>query len=52
MALAIFAVTNLRFELGRRPSIADHPHAPEVPPPGQVRVPPIEDDDTDNPPRH
>lgn len=44
-ALILFAVASWRFELGRRPSIANHPHAPEVPPPGQVRVPPIEDDD-------
>ena len=42
-----------RFELGRRPSIADHPHAPEIPPPGQVRVAPLEnDDDSLYPPRH
>jgi len=52
MALILFAIAALRFELGRRPSIADHPHAPEVPPPGQVRVAPIEEDDDDaHPPR-
>ena len=50
-ALILFAIASWRFELGRRPSIADHPHAPEVPPPGQVRVPPIDDNDL-HPPRH
>ena len=53
LALIVFAIAAWRFELGRRPSVADHPHAPEMPPPGQVRVAPIEeDDDTYNPPRH
>jgi MFS transporter, DHA1 family, tetracycline resistance protein len=47
-ALILFAIASWRFELGRRPSVADHPHAPEVPPPGQVRVPPIETDDHDS----
>ncbi|WP_338719557.1 TCR/Tet family MFS transporter [Devosia sp. XK-2] len=50
MALIVFAIAAWRFELGRRPSVADHPHAPEIPPPGQVRVAPLEgDDDLDNP---
>src|SRR5690606_32885416 len=43
VAIVLFAFAALRFDLGRRPSIADHPHAPEVPPPGQVRVAPLED---------
>jgi len=50
VALIVFAIAAWRFELGRRPSIADHPHAPEMPPPGQVRVAPLEDDDDDNDP--
>ena len=51
--LVVFAIAAWRFELGRRPSIADHPHAPEIPPPGQVRVAPLEnDDDALYPPRH
>lgn len=45
VALIIFAVAAWRFELGRRPSIADHPHAPEIAPPGQVRVPPLDEKD-------
>jgi DHA1 family tetracycline resistance protein-like MFS transporter len=49
MALIVFAIAAWRFELGRRPSVADHPHAPEIPPPGQVRVAPLEGDDLDNP---
>ncbi|MBF0680218.1 MAG: TCR/Tet family MFS transporter [Devosia sp.] len=44
LALILFGFTAWRFELGRRPSIADHPHTPEMAPPGQVRVPPLEDD--------
>lgn len=44
-ALVLFAFAAWRFELGRRPSIADHPHVPETPPPGQVRIAPIEEDD-------
>ncbi len=51
-ALALFAFAAWRFELGRRPSIADHPHAPEMAPPGQVRTPPIDEDERYNdPPR-
>jgi DHA1 family tetracycline resistance protein-like MFS transporter len=52
VALVLFAFAAWRFELGRRPSIADHPHAPEMAPPGQVRTPPIDEDDRYNdPPR-
>ena len=52
-ALVLFAFAAWRFELGRRPSIADHPHVPETPPPGQVRIAPIEeDDDNGHPPRN
>ena len=50
-ALLLFAFTAWRFELGRRPSIADHPQAPEVPPPGQVRIAPLEDEPDNDPPR-
>jgi DHA1 family tetracycline resistance protein-like MFS transporter len=45
VALVLFAFAAWRFELGRRPSIADNPHTPEMAPPGQVRVPPLENDD-------
>lgn len=51
VALVLFAIAAWRFELGHRPSVANHPHAPEMAPPGQVRVPPLEDDDH-HPPRH
>ncbi|QDZ10626.1 TCR/Tet family MFS transporter [Devosia ginsengisoli] len=51
-ALVIFAVAAWRFELGRRPSVADHPHVPETPPPGQVRIAPIEEDADGNPSRN
>lgn len=43
VALLLFWFTAWRFELGRRPSIADHPHTPDFPAPGQVRVPPLEE---------
>src|SRR5690606_21687837 len=43
IALLIFAFAAWRFELSRRPSIADHPQVPEMPPPGQVRVPPLDE---------
>jgi DHA1 family tetracycline resistance protein-like MFS transporter len=43
-ALVLFAVVSVRFELTRRPSVADHPQVPDMAPPGQVRIPPIEDD--------
>jgi len=52
-ALLIFAVAAWRFDLGNRPSIADHPQVPEVPPPGQVRIAPLDNDSSDqNPPRN
>ncbi len=54
-ALVLFTVAAWRFELGHRPSVANRPHVPDMPPPGQIRVPPI-DEDADNPdadpPRH
>jgi DHA1 family tetracycline resistance protein-like MFS transporter len=50
-ALVIFAVAAWRYELGHRPSIANHPHVPDMPPPGQVRVPPIDEEDDVDPPR-
>jgi len=52
-ALLLFAVAAWRFDLGNRPSIADHPQVPEVPPPGQVRIAPLDNDSSDqNPPRN
>ncbi len=47
-ALVLFTIAAWRFELGHRPSIANKPHVPDMPPPGQIRVPPI-DEDADNP---
>ncbi|MDV3250561.1 TCR/Tet family MFS transporter [Devosia sp. BK] len=51
IALVIFAVAAWRFELSHRPSIANNPHVPDLPPPGQLRVAPIDDDDDINPRR-
>jgi DHA1 family tetracycline resistance protein-like MFS transporter len=51
VALVVFGIAAWKFELTHRPSIADHPVAPDLPPPGQLRVAPIEDDPDDNPPR-
>jgi DHA1 family tetracycline resistance protein-like MFS transporter len=48
VALIIFALAAWRFELRTRPSIADHPHTPEMAPPGQVRVAPLEDNGDNN----
>ena len=47
-ALMLFGFASFRFELGHRPSIANRPHVPDMAPPGQIRVPPI-DEDADNP---
>ena len=46
--MVIFAVAALRYDLAHRPSIANKPHVPDMAPPGQIRVPPI-DEDADNP---
>ncbi|MCS6762464.1 MAG: TCR/Tet family MFS transporter [Candidatus Devosia symbiotica] len=46
-ALMIFTIAAWRFELGRRPSIANRPHMPDMAPPRQIRVPSI-DEDQDN----
>jgi DHA1 family tetracycline resistance protein-like MFS transporter len=51
VSLIVFGFAAWRFELGRRPSVANHPHVPETPQPGQLRVAPIEDDPDNNPPR-
>lgn len=48
IALVVFGIAAWRFELSHRPSLANHPHVPETPRPGQVRVPPIEDDNQTN----
>ncbi|WP_224702774.1 TCR/Tet family MFS transporter [Devosia aquimaris] len=50
MSLIVFGVAAWRFELSHRPSLADHPHVPETPQPGQVRVAPIDEDDDDSNP--
>lgn len=44
ISLVIFGIAAWKFELSHRPSVADHPHVPDLPPPGQLRVPPIEDE--------
>ena len=46
-AAVLFAIVALRFDLAHKPSVAAHPRAPEVPPPGQVYVPPHDDVDAD-----
>ena len=51
VSLILFSMAAWRFELGRRPSVADHPHVPDTPRPGQVRIAPIEDDTDSDPPR-
>jgi DHA1 family tetracycline resistance protein-like MFS transporter len=53
LALILFATAAWRFELGHRPSIANKPIIPDMAPPGQIRVPPMDEDDNDaaNPPR-
>jgi DHA1 family tetracycline resistance protein-like MFS transporter len=48
-ALVIFSVAAWRYELGHRPSIANKPHPPDMPPPGQVRLPPLDEDDDADP---
>lgn len=48
VALGIFAVAAWRFELGHRPSIANKPQVPDMAPPGQIRVPPLDEDDEDD----
>ena len=54
-AVVLFAFTAIRFGLTHRPSIANKPIVPDMAPPGQIRVPHI-DEDADNPdadsPRH
>ncbi|MHA6690264.1 TCR/Tet family MFS transporter [Devosia sp. A449] len=52
VALVLFAAAAWRFELSHRPSIANKPIVPDMAPPGQIRVPPIDDDeDADTPSR-
>ncbi|MEP7240123.1 MAG: TCR/Tet family MFS transporter [Devosia sp.] len=54
VALVLFTAVAVRFDLGHKPSIAEHPRTPEMAPPGQVHVPnPSKqrlDDDTIQPP--
>jgi DHA1 family tetracycline resistance protein-like MFS transporter len=45
LALVLFATAAWRFELGHRPSLANRRVVPDMPPPGQVRVPPIDEDE-------
>ena len=37
VSLVVFGIAAWRFELSHRPSVADHPHVPGTPAPGQVR---------------
>ncbi|RUT33058.1 MFS transporter [Arsenicitalea aurantiaca] len=48
MAALVFSYTAWRFEIRHRPPMADKPVVPEMAPPGQIAVPPI-DEDADNP---
>lgn len=48
VALVLFATASWQFELSHRPSIANKPIVPDMAPPGQIRVPPI-DEDADDP---
>jgi len=56
IAMVIFAIAAWKFELSHRPSIANRPIVPDMAPPGQIRVPPMDEDDSDapdaNPPRY
>jgi DHA1 family tetracycline resistance protein-like MFS transporter len=38
-AVGLFAFIALRFDLGHKPSVAEHPRVPEMSPPGQMHVP-------------
>jgi DHA1 family tetracycline resistance protein-like MFS transporter len=38
-AVALFSFVALRFDLGHKPSIAEHPRVPEMSPPGQMHIP-------------
>jgi DHA1 family tetracycline resistance protein-like MFS transporter len=38
-AVVLFSFIALRFDLGHKPSVATHPHVPEMAPPGQIHVP-------------
>jgi DHA1 family tetracycline resistance protein-like MFS transporter len=38
-AVGLFTFIALRFDLGHKPSVAEHPRVPEMPPPGQMHVP-------------
>jgi DHA1 family tetracycline resistance protein-like MFS transporter len=44
---ALFATIALRFDLAHRPSVAAHPRPPDMPPPGQVYVPPQDEAEDD-----
>lgn len=44
-AVALFTFIAVRYDLGHKPSVAAHPHVPDMPPPGQVYVPnPLHDE--------
>jgi len=38
-AVILFSFIALRFDLGHKPSVAEHPRVPEMSPPGQMHVP-------------
>lgn len=50
IAIAVFSYVALSFDLEHKPSLAQHPRAPEMSPPGQIQVPTPDDpnDDTEN----
>jgi DHA1 family tetracycline resistance protein-like MFS transporter len=47
LAMTLFGFAAFKYDLGKRPSIANRPVVPDMAPPGQIRVPPI-DEDPDN----
>jgi DHA1 family tetracycline resistance protein-like MFS transporter len=50
-AVVLFSFIALRFDLGHKPSVAEHPHVPEMAPPGQIHVPkPSKQDEEDESP--
>ncbi|MDR3475789.1 MAG: TCR/Tet family MFS transporter [Devosia sp.] len=45
LSAMVFVYTAWRYDLMHRPSVASHPHPPEMAPPGQQAIPPREDED-------
>jgi DHA1 family tetracycline resistance protein-like MFS transporter len=48
-AVVLYLYVVFRFDLRNRPSLAEHPVIPEMAPPGQINIPPPEEDsETEN----